>query len=671
MSERMPLVGIPGNLALWRLLSLKGIEVSLQALEETLLWEFSLENLVQELQVRGFEARGITIQEQDLHHLELPTLAQLTNGSWILLRKRVARGYLVEQGMGGLQLAPLGRLSQDLAGPAIDISEPLAPTGSLWSRMGNLLPRHRRVLGQVAMITLVGQGLALLPPWLTGKLVDLSLSRGVPSLLSILCLGLLLASLFQAWVGWLREVSLLAFTTPFEATLEKGLCEHLLALPFKYLQSKTLGQLLQTFSGLRRARSLLLDQGLGALFSGVAAVFYLAYMALVMPGPAAVVLAGAMAISALAFGVGFLQAREQQQEVKAAQAENSALLELLTGATTLKATASQSWAFKRWAKRLRLQLHHGLRRERHGLWTEGGNILLNEGLLAGVLIWGGQRVLAGELSLGSLLVFVQLSGAFTAALLALAQTGVTFLALRPQLEAVQETFAETRSPKLPRRGPKDLSGPIKADEVWFRYAPEAPWVLQGARLLVQPGTFHQVKGASGSGKSTLLKLLAGLYAPEAGNISIGGLDTFSASSLTAFLPQFPGLSSGSILENLKLFSAGANQSHLMKVAKQTGLDAWVGTLPMGYQTMVASGGENLSGGQRQLVAITAILASDRPLLLLDEALSNLDWISRNRIIHSPFLAGRTVIYASHEELLSESGNHHDGSSPIPTCSETP
>jgi ABC-type bacteriocin/lantibiotic exporter with double-glycine peptidase domain len=105
------------------------------------------------------------------------------------------------------------------------------------------------------------------------------------------------------------------------------------------------------------------------------------------------------------------------------------------------------------------------------------------------------------------------------------------------------------------------------------------------------------------------------------------------------------------MDNLKLFSGGASQRRLQEVAEETGLAEWVDTLPMGYQTVVASGGANLSGGQRQLIAITAILASGKKLLLLDEALSNLDWVSRARIVRSRRFEGRTVVYASHEEVL--------------------
>jgi ABC-type bacteriocin/lantibiotic exporter with double-glycine peptidase domain len=251
------------------------------------------------------------------------------------------------------------------------------------------------------------------------------------------------------------------------------------------------------------------------------------------------------------------------------------------------------------------------------------------------------------------MVFAQLSSSFVAALLSMAQTGLTFLSMRPQLAAAEETFNLQRQPRPPRRLAEGIQPSVIADNIWFRFNPDTPWILQGAQLNVPPGAFHHVKGPSGSGKSTLLKLLAGLYDPEKGSIVIGGLDTHCATSLMLFMPQFPSLRSGSILENLKLFSGAAAMDQILSVAQDTGLDAWIRELPMGYQTIVASGGGNFSGGQRQLIGITAALASPKPILLLDEALSSLDWLTRSRILKSPHFHGRTVIYASHEEVLPQ------------------
>lgn len=647
------MAGLPGNHALLRLLEHRGQPQSLQALEEAMGHDFSESSLLEELHAQGFDARMVELQPEDLGHLQLPTLARAGNGTWILLLKRVPGGWQIERSLAGPELMTTAALAGFITAGALDLGPALRATGSLWRRLGHLLPSYRGVLLKAAAVTAAAQALALVAPWLTGIVVDKSLSKGLHSLLGILCVGLMLAAFFKAWAGWLKDTTLLAFSTRFELTLEKGLFEHLLHLPFPYLQGKTLGELLQTFAGLRRTRTIILEQGLGALFSGLSASGYLIYMFCLLPGPAALVVLFTTAVSLLALGVGYLGAREEHKEVLASEKEYSALMELLTGAATLKATGSQTWALGRWSQRLRQHLAAILRRDRLALRFEVGYGLLGQGVSSTVLIWGGQRVLAGELSLGSLLIFVQLSSAFTLAVLTLAQAVVSYLFLRPQILAVRELFATERVAGPGRHTPGDLRGPVIVDDLWFRYTPESPWILQGRSLQVEPGTFHHLEGPSGSGKSTLLKLLGGLYLPESGRISIGGLDTTAATGFVAFLPQFPQLYSGSILENLRIFSGESDQDRLVAVARQTGLDAWVSTLPMGYFTVVANGGANFSGGQRQLLALTAVLASPRPILLLDEAMSNLDWVSRRRILTCPHFQGRTVIYSSHEEILTD------------------
>lgn len=652
MLEASVLIGLPGNIAIWRLLSLKGIHMALQALEETLLWDFSLDGMITELRSRGFEARTVHVGVHEVGHLQLPTLLQLVNGNWLLLRWAEPGGYAVEQGLSGIEFVKYEMLESMLAGPAIDLEDPIPDVGGLWTRMLKTLPRYRKEIIHAGIASLLFQGVALVTPWLTGRAIDQALPTGAVGHLQMICIGVILCALFRAWISWLRETTILAFSIKFEAVAEKGLFSHLLNLPFQYLQGKSLGELLQAFSGLGQARVQLLSQGLGIALSGVTAVFYLVYMLMIMPGATAIVVCVSLVTGCLVIIFGRLQAKEQRLEVKARQEQNSALVELVSGASTLKATASHDWALRRWSERLGRSLKHSLRRGRLSLWESTSGEILSQGLSMMILVWGGYKVLAGETTLGQLMVFSQLSSSFGGTLVSFFRTIVSFQVLRPQLEMVQEIFSMERDPKPPRKGPKELGGPILLEDIWFRYSPRSPWVLQAVHLKVNPGDFHHVKGASGSGKSTLLKVIAGLYAPNNGSVSVGGLDPYAASSLITFLPQFPALHSGSILDNLKIFSGNASVEHLRDVSQDTGLDTWIRGLPMGYETRVSSGASNLSGGQKQMIVITAILASSKKLLLLDEAMSNMDWVTRSRILRSKYFQGRTILYASHEEIFS-------------------
>ncbi len=643
--EEARLQGIPGQDALLRLLELRRINIT--PFDEENVGEDSVDGILVKLREYGLDVRPVQANEDDVERMSLPTLIQLKDLGWAVLRGR-KRGVWDMEHAGG-RVRVLGK-SAGFSGLALEINPPFPEQGGIWKRLIRLLPEYRNFLFMSLMATALVQGLALLAPWFTSRMLDGALGKGAISLLSVLCMGMLLTALFRAWIGYLRDITLQAFTTRVDVALERGLFEHILNLPFKYVQSKTLGELLQAFGGIKRARNLVLNRGLSAIFDGFLALAYLVYMLALMPKVTGLVVAGSLALALSSSLIGYFQSRASREQIKASQAQHSALAELLKGAPTLKATGSQHWVLKRWKDRLGLELAATLKMERLGLWEDGISEILTQGSSICILIWGGYNVLHGELSLGNLMAFTQLSSAFVGSITSLSQTALSVAMARPQMKEAQEAFATARLPRV-KNTVKTLNGPVLAEDVWFRYEDKGPWVLQGMHLRVEKGTFHHVKGPSGWGKSTFLKLMAGLYLPDTGRISYGGVDPVGANGLMVFLPQFPQLSSGSILENLRIFSGDVSKAHLFKVAEETGLDEWVKSLPMGYQTMVASGGANLSGGQRQLVAITAVLASDKQVLLLDEALSNLDWVSRQKVIHNPRLQGRTIIYASHEEVL--------------------
>jgi ABC-type bacteriocin/lantibiotic exporter with double-glycine peptidase domain len=185
------------------------------------------------------------------------------------------------------------------------------------------------------------------------------------------------------------------------------------------------------------------------------------------------------------------------------------------------------------------------------------------------------------------------------------------------------------------------------EDVWFRYSPTGPWILKGYGLRLEAGEQRTLTGPSGFGKTTVLRLLAGLHRPEKGTVLVGGLEPGAARHNLVYLPQFVQLFGGSILENLRVFSCGAPLERLMEVARRTGLQAMVDTLPMGYQTLLPPGGRNFSGGQRQLIALTGALGSGRPLLLLDEAVANLDPVHAAPLQALVASGAWTVVAASH------------------------
>ena len=221
--------------------------------------------------------------------------------------------------------------------------------------------------------------------------------------------------------------------------------------------------------------------------------------------------------------------------------------------------------------------------------------------------------------------------------------------LRPQLAKTQEILKDEPEKRTTRRAVSGArSVPVLMEDVWFRHGPESPWIAKGYSRRFEAGSKQVITGASGFGKSTIIRMLAGLYAPEEGSISIGGMSPQAAANDILYLPQFVNLFSGSIIENLRILSGGAPVARLLQAAELTGLSSFVESLPMSFGTMLVSpGGKNISGGQRQLIALTAAIASERKLLLLDEAMSNLDPILARSIRNVLEALPATIIEARH------------------------
>jgi len=615
-SAQLQLRGFEPPEAAWRFLRARGLDASLQAFRET----HASSDLVETLEAEGIQARPAAVSASDLVHLEVPTFVQLQDSTWILLLER-RNAFMKVEDQDGLRSLPERELAGGLSGQVLDLSPSLPAGRRLRDRLLPLLTQRRRTLTQLVLASAVLQGLAILLPELTGAVMDRALPDGAGSLLRVIALGVVLVAACQAWTGWIRDRILLFLITHVEVTSERGFLEHLLKLPFPFLQKKTLGELLQAFSGLAMARELLVEKALGALLDGILAPAFLLVMALQMPLAALLVLLASLLMAGLTFLVGRAQARQAALEAEALAKERGYLMELISGIGTVKAAGAERRGLSRWLRRFRKELDCTLARGRIGLWTEVGLDSLRQALLAILLVWGGYQVLAGAISLGTLFAFLQLSTGFLGAVSGILNTSLTLMVLRPQVARVREILEVEPEKAVPAAA---LTGPIIMQDVWFRYTPEGPWILQGYDLRVEAGERRVLEGPSGSGKSTLLRLLAGLEWPERGSIIVGGLSPQAARKQILYLPQFVRLYGGSILENLRVLSGGAPRDRLLEASEATGLRELVDALPMGYHTILPHGGRNLSGGQRQLIALTAALASNRPLALLDEAMANLD-----------------------------------------------
>jgi ABC-type bacteriocin/lantibiotic exporter with double-glycine peptidase domain len=643
--------GFGATLACRRLLTAMGLEAQGSHLSV----EPDQEAIADGLEHHGLLARWAVVPPKGVKSLRFPTLMALPDGSYLVLH-RVRRRWLEADGPDGPVSVHLARLP---VSTYLEIT-PDFPAGGLWKCLTRIVFDQRRAFLPILWTTLLVQVLALAAPQLTRIMVDRAFPEGARSMFSVILAASAALGLYRAWIGWLQGRLEVFLEARLAFLVEQGLLARIVRLPYAWVSQRTVGDLLQGFIGIGSAKDLLTGQVLGAGFGLVSAIGCLGMMCASLPSATAWVAIGTLMCSGGAFLAGLLTARIHAQAISVQVKERGLLVEMLTGIGVIKASGAEGRLEDGWLSRYRRRKNIELKGQQVSLASNGILEVTQVLLLQGATLWGGWQVLQGHLTLGELLAFTMLAANLQQAVTQAGAVWLQVVSFQPQMERIREILAIAPEPRPMADPAGPVSGTIRVHELGFQYRPGGPWALQHFNLTLEPEERVVLQGPSGGGKSTLLKLMAGLYRPQTGSIRYGGMDPIQARRSLAYLPQFVHLFHGSILENLHILSGGAPRKALLESAERTGLAFFAKTLPMGFETIVTAGGTNFSGGQRQMMALTAVVASSRSVLLLDEAMANLDPLARGRLFMSDIFQGRTVVLASHEHDQGKAGTEARG-----------
>jgi ATP-binding cassette subfamily B protein len=272
-----------------------------------------------------------------------------------------------------------------------------------------------------------------------------------------------------------------------------------------------------------------------------------------------------------------------------------------------------------------------------------------------VLYLGGLRVIAGAISVGTLLVLIAYVRALQGALRGLIDCYVSLKSAEPSIERVLEVL-DSREEVVERSGARALvraRGEVRLEGVSFGYEPGRA-VLSDVSLVARPGEVVALVGATGAGKSTLVSLIPRLFDPWQGRVLLDGQDVreLRLSDLRAqvgVLLQEPFLLPLSVAENISYGRPEASREEVEAAAQAAQAEAFIRRLPQGYDTVIGERGATLSGGEKQRLAIARALLRDAPVLILDEPTSALDVETEAGLLAAleRLMRGRTTLIIAH------------------------
>lgn len=353
-------------------------------------------------------------------------------------------------------------------------------------------------------------------------------------------------------------------------------------------------------------------------------------------------------------------AETMQRTMALAGERQSSLIESLAGLDAVKVNNAESERQYLWEQTIGTLSRLELRARMLSSLAMNATLLVQQ--LAGVVVvvLGVYQIMAGNLSMGGLIAcymltsralgpLTQVSGLLTR----YQQARVTLDSVNQMMELPQERHADERPLKR-----QSLQGAIEFRQLDFHYPDQQQAALVGINLSVRPGEKIGIIGRSGSGKSSLAKLIVGLYQADAGSLLVDGIDVrqLDVSDLRhniGYVPQDIQLFSGTLRDNLVSGARYVEDELVLQAAELAGVHEFARLHPKGYELQVGERGQNLSGGQRQNVALARALLLDPPILLLDEPTSSMDNTGEERLKQrlSAVIGTKTLLLVTHRASM--------------------
>ena len=522
-----------------------------------------------------------------------------------------------------------------------------------WGVLREFAPVYR----DVALASLVVNLLSLTGPLFIMNVYDRVVPNNAIYTLWVLAVGVMLAYVADFVLRNIRGYFVDAAGRGADVIIASRLMDRVLRMRLKD-KPASVGGLVNNLREFEQVRDFFGSTTLLALFDLPFLFIFILIVALI-GGPMVFLLIAALPLMLLF--VWMVQApfqRSVERQFKQNMQKNSLLVEIISGLETVKSILAQGHMCHLWEKVVDSAAHESTRARRLASLAHTGTLFITFVLNAGVIVFGVYRISSGLMTQGGLIACVILIGRALGPFMQLATMITQMQRARVALSALEQIITLPVEDEGHKGDTRGLVPELSLSNVTFRYPGGARNVLRDVSLAIRPGEKVGIIGPTGSGKSTIGRLLIGLYEPQDGSVTFGGvdmrqLDLTDLRTRMTLMPQDNYLFYGTVRDNIALGVPWMDMKTLMYAAELAGVADFVSLHPAGYDMQVGERGEALSGGQRQAVALARTLVRFPEVLILDEPSCNLDMPGEQRLIRrlGPVTKNRTLIIITHRPSL--------------------
>ncbi|HEK9955726.1 TPA: peptide cleavage/export ABC transporter [Streptococcus equi subsp. zooepidemicus] len=527
-----------------------------------------------------------------------------------------------------------------------------------------LLAKQKGLITNIVVATLLVTIINIIGSYYLQSIIDTYVPSVMKNTLGIISVGLVIIYALQQVISYAQEYLLLILGQRLSIDVILSYIKHIFNLPMSFFTTRRTGEIVSRFND---ANSIIdaLASTILSIFLDVSVIVIISLVLFSQNVNLFVISLLALPIYAVII-FAFMKPFERmnQETMEANSIMSSSIIEDINGIETIKSLTSEKIRYQKIDKEfvayLKKSFNYSRAESQQRALKKVAQLILNVSIL-----WiGANLVMDGKMSLGQLITYNSLLIYFTNPLENIINLQTKLQTAQVANNRLNEVYL-VESEFSEKKNVQDLSltsGDIKFNDVSYRYG-YGKDVLSEINLHIKRGSKVAFVGISGSGKTTLAKMIVSFFEPSKGEISLNNvnlnqIDKHALRQHINYLPQQPYVFNGTILENLLLGAReGTTQEDIMKAVELAEIKSDIERMPLNYQTELTSDGAGISGGQRQRIALARALLTDSPVLILDEATSNLDILTEKRIVDNLMALDKTLIFIAHRLTIAERTEH--------------